>query len=105
MSRLLRNLVALVVPAFVFAGLFWSFFSAERTASAAVFGENSGSLQIIGKGGVITGACPLKHTEVRGAISGFLARVKLRRRLRIRPHRKSKRYTLFRFQRMPLWMT
>jgi Ca-activated chloride channel homolog len=35
----------------------------------------SGSLGIIGKDGSLKGDCPLKHTEVRGAISGFLARV------------------------------
>jgi len=35
----------------------------------------AGSLEIIDKTGIVQGACPLKHTEVRGAISGFLARV------------------------------
>src|SRR5262249_7756637 len=35
----------------------------------------AGSLEIIDKTGLVQGACPLKHTEVRGAISGFLARV------------------------------
>src|SRR6185312_1688897 len=30
---------------------------------------------ILGKDGAIAGACPLKHTDVRGAISGFVARV------------------------------
>ena len=51
-----------------------NFFPAEAAASAAP-GETSGSLGIIGKDGSIAGACPLRHTEVRGAISGFLARV------------------------------
>jgi len=37
--------------------------------------QSSGSLEIIAKDGKVTGACPLKRTEVRGAISGFLARV------------------------------
>ncbi len=35
----------------------------------------AGSLGIIGKDGSIAGSCPLRHTEVRGAIAGFLARV------------------------------
>jgi Ca-activated chloride channel family protein len=38
-------------------------------------GETPGSLGIIGKNGSVTGTCPLRHTEVRGAIDGFLARV------------------------------
>jgi Ca-activated chloride channel family protein len=37
--------------------------------------ETSGSLGIIGKDGSVNGRCPLRHTEVRGAISGFLTRV------------------------------
>ena len=35
----------------------------------------AGSLGIIGKDGSVSGACPLRHTDVRGAIAGFLARV------------------------------
>jgi Ca-activated chloride channel homolog len=42
---------------------------------AASPGQSAGSLGIIGKGGSIKGDCPLKHTEVRGAISGSLARI------------------------------
>jgi Ca-activated chloride channel family protein len=38
-------------------------------------GETAGSLGIVGKDGRVQGACPLKHTEVRAGISGFLARV------------------------------
>ncbi len=34
-----------------------------------------GSLGIVGKDGKIQGVCPLKHTDVRTGISGFLARV------------------------------
>src|SRR5947207_4240091 len=44
-------------------------------AFAASPGQSAGSLGIIGKGGSVKGDCPLKHTEVRGAVSGFLARV------------------------------
>ena len=40
-------------------------------------GETSGSLGIIGKDGSVSGNCPLKHTDVRGTISGFLARVEV----------------------------
>jgi Ca-activated chloride channel family protein len=41
-----------------------------ETASAT-----PGSLTIVGKDGKMQGACPLKHTDVRAGISGFLARV------------------------------
>jgi Ca-activated chloride channel homolog len=48
----------------------------ERSVLAAPNpGETPGSLAIVGKDGKITGDCPLKHTDVRAGISGFLARV------------------------------
>ena len=40
-----------------------------------VSGQTPGSLGIVGKDGKIQGTCPLKHTDVRAGISGFLARV------------------------------
>ena len=46
-----------------------------ETVLAAPQSQSSGSLEIIAKDGKVTGACPLKHTDVRGAISGFLGRV------------------------------
>jgi len=50
------------------------FWPAQSTVSAAT-GETAGSLTLIGKKGSVAGSCPLRHTEVRGAITGFLARV------------------------------
>ncbi|HXJ85314.1 MAG TPA: VIT and VWA domain-containing protein [Candidatus Binatia bacterium] len=47
---------------------------AQSTVSAAS-AAGAGSLGIIGKDGSVKSACPLRHTEVRGAITGFLARV------------------------------
>ena len=35
----------------------------------------AGSLQVLSKDGAVTSLCPLKHTEVRGRVSGFIARV------------------------------
>jgi len=46
-----------------------------ETVFAASPGQSAGSLGIIGKDGSLKGNCPLKHTDVRGAVSGFLARV------------------------------
>ncbi|MGB6632444.1 MAG: VIT and VWA domain-containing protein [Terriglobales bacterium] len=76
MARPLRNPFWLVVSVALLAVLAWSFFSAEATAAAAP-AETSGSLQILGKDGAVSGNCPLKHTEVRGAVSGFIARVEV----------------------------
>jgi Ca-activated chloride channel family protein len=76
MARQLRVPFWLVVSVTAVAFVFWILFSAVQTASAAPE-ETSGSLQILGKGGSVTGACPLKHTDVRGAISGFVARVEV----------------------------
>ncbi|MGA2344386.1 MAG: VIT domain-containing protein [Candidatus Sulfotelmatobacter sp.] len=54
--------------------LAFSLQSTEPTVSAGL-DETAGSLGIIGKDGSVSADCPLRHTEVRGAISGFLARV------------------------------
>jgi Ca-activated chloride channel homolog len=76
MARPLRNPFWLVVSVALLSLLAWNFFSAVTTAAAAP-GDTSGSLQILGKDGVVSGNCPLKHTEVRGAVSGFIARVEV----------------------------
>ena len=51
-----------------------TFWPGQSTVAAAPE-ATAGSLGIVGKNGAITGSCPLRHTEVRSAISGFLARV------------------------------
>jgi len=76
MPRQLRGPFLFFVPILLLAILGWNLLSAE-TAVTAGPGETSGSLQILGKGGALLGNCPLKHTEVRGAISGFIARVEV----------------------------
>lgn len=63
--------VAVLCAALLFAFCLWP----HQPVVSAGFDETSGSLGIIGKDGSVTGACPLRHTEVRGAISGFLSRV------------------------------
>jgi Ca-activated chloride channel family protein len=47
----------------------------SQPAVSAAADETAGSLAIIGKDGSVNGSCPLRHTEVRAAVSGFLARV------------------------------
>lgn len=76
MARPLRDLFWSVVSVALLAAFAWSFFSSRATVAAAP-GETSGSLQILGKDGAVIGNCPLKHTEVRGAVSGFIARVEV----------------------------
>ena len=49
--------------------------SQDAVLAAPAPGPAPGSLAIVGKDGKIQGDCPLKHTEVRAGISGFLARV------------------------------
>jgi Ca-activated chloride channel family protein len=53
---------------------FW-LLTTPQTATASPGGPDAGSLGIIGKDGKVQAMCPLKHTDVRAAISGFLARV------------------------------
>lgn len=43
--------------------------------AAASSSVTQGSLNIVGAEGQLRGACPLKHTDVKAEISGFLARV------------------------------
>jgi Ca-activated chloride channel family protein len=47
----------------------------QSVLAAPTPGETPGALTIVGKDGKIQGTCPLKHTDVRAGISGFLARV------------------------------
>lgn len=53
------------------------FFTFPAFCSPALDGSQfaQGSLAVVDKNGKATGLCPLKHTDVRAEISGFLARV------------------------------
>jgi len=74
MPRHMRRPFWLTVPALLFAIFTWKWVAPEP-AKADTPAPSSGSLWIMGNGGSIKGECPLKHTAVRGAISGFVARV------------------------------
>jgi Ca-activated chloride channel family protein len=69
-------LLGSLVLTLVVVPLFLTPCACGQTASAAAPGAGgSGSLQIVGKDGKAQNFCPLKHTDVRAGISGFLARV------------------------------
>src|SRR6476660_6260205 len=74
MSRHFKGSFWLAIPAFLLAIFAGESFSPEAVAGL-VPGQTPGSLQIIGKDGAIAGVCPLRHTHVRSAVSGFIARV------------------------------
>src|SRR5256712_7459919 len=69
----LKSLSVVAVATLSIIGLSVSRNSA-RIASAQS-GETQGSLQIIDSNGKPRAVCPLKHTDVKAEISGFLARV------------------------------
>jgi len=74
MSRHFKGPFWLIIAAFLLAIFAGKSFSPEAVAGV-VPGQTPGSLQIMGKDGAVAGVCPLKHTHVRGAVSGFIARV------------------------------
>ena len=65
----------LTIPALLFAIFTWKTMVPERAEAGSNTTPSAGSLQIMGKDGSVKGECPLQHTAVRGAISGFVARV------------------------------
>ncbi len=65
-------LLSLAVPAVL---LFVLALGRPEPMSAAPATPTPGSLEIRGPDGKLAGTCPLKHTDVRAGIAGFLARV------------------------------
>ena len=76
MSRQFPGPLWFAVSALFLAVLAWISFSTPTTVLAAPV-ATSGSLQIVGKNGSPGGSCPLRHTQVRAGISGFMARVEV----------------------------
>lgn len=65
----------LTIPALLFAIFTWKTAVPERAEAGTTPSPSAGSLQIMGRDGAARGECPLKHTSVRGAISGYVVRV------------------------------
>jgi Ca-activated chloride channel homolog len=66
--------VLIAAVAMIVAIAFFKFSSTTALAQVAE-GEAPGSLQVLDQSGKRTGTCPLKHTDVKVEISGFLSRV------------------------------
>src|SRR6476620_4159110 len=70
------SLIAVLATAAVFL-LAQAGFSGSQTTAASVAGETQGNLQVLDSNGKPKGLCPLKHTDVKAEITGFLSRVTL----------------------------
>src|SRR5215208_5224512 len=68
-----KSLLVLVFG--VLALAFFIALSSSETVVLAQTGETSGSLIVIGPDGKPASTCPLKHTDVKAEISGFISRV------------------------------
>ncbi len=68
------NLVAMLATSAVLIFAFAALKNLQPVATAQAT-ETQGSLQVVDESGKPQGLCPLKHTEVRVEISGFLSRV------------------------------
>jgi Ca-activated chloride channel family protein len=68
------NLLAVFATSAVLLFVFAALINLPATA-AAQSNETQGSLQVLDESGQPKGFCPLKHTDVRAEISGFLSRV------------------------------
>jgi len=64
----------LVIPILMFGVVCLVCSRNEETVQAGT-PPGAGSLQVLSKPGAVTSLCPLKHTEVRGLVSGFVARI------------------------------
>ncbi len=74
-SNLRRTLRFLAITTFTFAGAGLFFLRADRRVAAQPAAATEGSLYIVDDQGQPATVCPLKHTDVKADISGFLARV------------------------------
>jgi Ca-activated chloride channel family protein len=70
------SLIAVLATAAVFS-LALAGFSGSQTTAAPVAAETQGNLQVLDANGKPKGKCPLKRTDVKAEISGFLSRVTL----------------------------
>src|SRR6266550_4709561 len=70
------SLITVLAASAAFA-LALSVFTASQTIAAPLATEGEGNLQVLDSNGKPKGKCPLKHTDVKAEITGFLSRVTL----------------------------
>src|SRR5438128_108166 len=76
MHRKFSNSTSLIaIIAAVLALAWFAAFKHTNVAVAATGSETQGALQVVDPSGKAHGFCPLKHTDVKAEISGFLSRV------------------------------
>ena len=75
LSRSLQKWATLISVAFVLVLVFSASVNPQGAQTASDEKPDAGSLQVVNKQGKPTAACPLKHTDVKAEISGFLSRV------------------------------
>ena len=68
-----KSLLVLVLSALTLPVLLVSYFS--QTTVSAQTGDQSGALTVVDGTGNAKAACPLKHTDVKAEITGFISRV------------------------------
>ncbi len=76
MHRKFSNSTSLIAIIVAVLALGWfAAFRHTNVAAAATGSETQGALQVVDGSGKAHGFCPLKHTDVKAEISGFLSRV------------------------------
>ena len=74
--KFFSGFTSLIATGVVVAALGWFVaFKNTNVVVAAADAETQGALQVVDPNGKIQGFCPLKHTDVKAEISGFLSRV------------------------------
>ncbi len=78
MRQNLLKISLLLLTVTLATSLVFSAFKHSKTATAAPADEATpGSLQVLDAKGQLRGLCPLKHTDVKAEVSGFLSRVRV----------------------------
>lgn len=75
MRRKLFLMIAFLMATCVVSLLVYARNGRSASAQSTATGASSGALDVVDGSGNIVGQCPLKHTDVKAEISGFLSRV------------------------------
>ena len=95
-SYFLVLLLAVIAP--IFVAIQWT-----EVDVSAQSGQTSGALTVVDSTGKPKSLCPLKHTDVKAEISGFLSRVNVTQEFENPFKRRLKLSILFRSLKTRLW--